>query len=208
MTVKDMTGKQWIEAFIGSLSEPTNLDRANDKGCYNSDLLWTEFMVKRVMKDTMAKELDCRVTCRDQNDKKNSGEYLNIDAMFFNERDYTLEYEKSGTDYDPRVLPAAVIEHENEGSGEDKIAHCLWKLLCIRSKLRVLICYHKDIDGIREFLENTIRNGKLAEGLTGELLVVIGDSSRNDDPWEKRDDIENYFKVFEWKNNRIEKFSD
>lgn len=206
-----MTGKRWIEAFIESLSEPTNLARANDPNIKDSDPLWTEFMVKEVMKETMVKKLCCSVTCRDQNDKKNSGEYLNIDAMFFNESDYhTPAYLKMEDKalYDPRVFPAAIVEHENEGSKKGKIAHCLWKLLCVRSQVRVLICYHKNIEEIRKFLENTIRNGKLAEGLTGELLVVIGDSSRNDDPWEKRDDIENYFKVFKWKSNRIERFTE
>lgn len=204
-----MTGKRWAESFIESLFELR--DRANDEKYKNSNSLWTEFMVKEVMKEAMRKKIGCRVTCRDQNDRKNSGEYLNIDAMFFNEFDYqTPEYLKveDKTAYDPRVLPTAVVEHENEGSGEDKIAHCLWKLLCIRSQLRVLICYHKDIEEIREFLENTIRDGKLAEGLTDELLVIIGDSSKNGILWKERDNIKKYFSIFEWKNNRLEKLSE
>ncbi len=204
-----MTGKQWVEFFIESLFELK--DRANDEKYKNSNLLWTEFMVKEVMKEVMGNKIDCRVTCRDQNDKKNSGEYLNIDAMFFNESDYkNPEYLKVEgiTDYDPRVLPAVIVEHENEGSGKDKIAHCLWKLLCIRSSLRVLICYNKDIEEIKEFLENTIRDGKLTDGLMDELLVIIGDSSKDGVLWEKRDDIKNYFKVFQWKNSRLEKFTE
>lgn len=205
-----MTGKQWVESFVESLFELRDL--ANDEKYEkdkNGDTLWTEFMIGKVIKDALGKKLTCHVACRDQNDRENSGEYLNIDAMFFNNLDYQKQVYlkvKNITDYDPRVLPAAVVEHENEGSGKDKIAHCLWKLLCIRSHLRILICYHKDIEEIREFLENTIRGGKLTEGLMGELFVIIGDSSKNDVPWKERDDIKNYFNIFEWKNNHLEKF--
>ncbi len=204
-----MTGKQWIKSFIESLFEQRT--EANDKKYDNNSTLWTEFMVKTVMKEIMSKKIDCRVTCRDKDDRENSGEYLNIDAMFFNESDYHapgyLKMEDN-TLYDPRFLPVAVVEHENEGSKKSKIAHCLWKLLCIRSSLRVLVCYHKDIEGIRELLENTIRDGKLTEGLTDGLVVIIGDSSKDDVPWEKRDDIRNYFKIFEWENNHLKKFTE
>lgn len=202
-----MDGSRWVKLFIDSLFE--RRAKANDKKCYDSNSLWTEFMVKEVMKKTMAKKLNCKVTCRDQGDKKISGEYLNIDAMFFNKSDYeNSDYKKSKTVYDPRVLPVAVVEHENEGSGKDKIAHCLWKLLCICSQLRVLICYHKNIELLRAFLENTIRAGKLAKGLAGDLFVIIGDSSEDDVPWEKKGAIKNYFNIFKWKNNRLEKFTD
>lgn len=204
-----MTGRQWVESFIESLFELRN--RANNKKYYNSDSRWTEFIVKEVMKEAMGKKIGCRVACRDQNDRENSGEYLNIDAMFFDNSAYESRAYldvKEKTNYDPRVLPLVVVEHENAGSDNDKIAHCLWKLLCLRSQLRVLICYQEDIDKMRKFLENTIRVGKLAEGLIGELLVIIGDSSKDDVPWEKRDDIKNYFKVFEWKNNYLEKFTE
>jgi hypothetical protein len=203
--VVNVTGKQWVEAFIESLFELK--ERANSEKYNNSDTLWTEFMVKEVMKEVMAKKVDCQVTCRDQDDNKNSGEYLNIDAMFFNKSDYTPEYQKSKTEYDPRVIPAVIVEHENEGSGEDKIAHCLWKLLCVRSGLRVLICYHKNIEEIKEFLEKTIRNSKLVNGLTDdELFVIIGNSLKNKILWEKPNDIKEYFSIFEWKNNRLERF--
>jgi len=211
-----MTGKEWVEAFIKSLSELENLARANDKNIYSSDPRWTEFMVKGIMKESMSKKLDCRVACRDNSDNKNSYEYLNIDAMFFDEFAYdyrTSGYRETETEYDPRVLPAAVIEHENKGYGaeskvKDKIAHCLWKLLCIRSDLRVLICYHEDIDGLRKFLENTVNAGKLAKRLTGELFVIIGDCSRDGDSWERREDIENYFKIFELRNDQLEEFTE
>lgn len=205
-----MTGKQWIESFLESLFEcrdMANLDVYNEK-----DSKWTEFMVENAIKKGMEKKTYCNVVCIISGDpaiKKDSGEYLNIDAMFFNNSDYHKPVYlkvKNKTKYDPRVLPSAVVEHENGGSSDDKIAHCLWKLLCIRSQLRVLICYWDNIDSIRKFLEDTIIEGGLAEGLVGELFVVIGDRLKDQVLWNTYTDIKNYFSVFKWNNNRLEKF--
>ncbi|MDD5691725.1 MAG: hypothetical protein PHP10_00950 [Candidatus Omnitrophica bacterium] len=206
-----MMGNQWIESFLESLFErkdESNLDVYNEK-----DSKWTKFMVENVIKKGMEEKTNCHVVCITSNDsaiKQESGEYLNIDAMFFNTSDYQKQvYLKVNNkiDFDPWVLPAVIVEHENAGSGKEKIAYCLWKLLCIRSQLRVLICYWDSVDGIREFLENTIIEGGLAEGLIGELLIIIGDRLKDKVLWHDRADINNYFSIFQWKNNRLDKFS-
>lgn len=71
-----MTGKQWIDSFIESLFEQRI--EANDKKYDNNSSLWTEFMVKKVMKEVIRNKIGCRIVCRDKDDNENSGEYLNL----------------------------------------------------------------------------------------------------------------------------------
>lgn len=206
-----MVGKEWVEAFLESLfecREKANLDIYNET--YGK---WTEFMVQDVIKG-MEKDTNCHVVCVMNGDLTlkggDSGEYLNIDAMFFNRSDYEKQvYWKveQKRNYDPWVLPAAIVEHENVNTGIEKIAYCLWKLLCIRSQLRFLICYGDNINKFRQYLEETIKEGGLAEGLKGELFVIIGDTLRDKHHWHSRDDIKKYFNIFEWKNNQLQKLS-
>ncbi len=203
-----MTGKEWVEVFLESLfecREKANLDIYNES--YSK---WTEFIVEDLIKG-MEKKTNCQVVCVISGDSKlkgDSGEYLNIDAMLFNRSDYEKQvYQKvkQKDNYDPWVLPAVIVEHENKDSGIEKVTYCLWKLLCIRSKLRILVCYGNNINTIREYLEETIKEGELAEGLMGEVFVIIGNTLRDKYPWESRDDIKKYFSIFEWKNHQFQK---
>lgn len=202
-----MTGKQWIKTFLECLYE--RRDIANSPNYNKKPSKWTEFMVEKVIKEGVGEKIACEVRCRETLNKKNSGEYLNIDATFFKKADYNKSvYIRSKKEYDPRVLPIAIIEHENpEGSSDDKIAHCLWKLLCIRSELRVLICYHNNINVIRKSLEDTVIDGRLGEELRGELFVIIGNRLKDKNLWYTLDDIKNYFSIFQWSNNKLEKLS-
>src|SRR5271165_2707983 len=42
-------------------------------------------------------------------------------------------------------FPIAVIELENS-TDDDLVAYSLWKVLCVRAKLRVVFCYRRDSD--------------------------------------------------------------
>lgn len=84
-----------------------------------------------------------------------------------------------------------------------KISYCLWKILCVRAPIRVLICYQKSIDEVttlRQHLEDVIWKGSLMKGTDGDVLIIIGDESVGDGaPWRE------YFTVFEWRNDGLEK---
>jgi hypothetical protein len=76
-------------------------------------------------------------------------------------------------------LPAAVIELENSQS-DDLMPYALWKLLCVRSDLRVLFCY-RDIPNQASTLTRSLRDqviGVLSieqhTRLDGETLIVVG----------------------------------
>ncbi len=188
-----MRGKLWINSFVKSLI------KLEDESDVKTDTEWTGFMGKVI--NEVGKETNCYVAMLNKVSEEDeySGEYLNIDAFFIDNR----EYENWNTeDWDPPVLPSAVVELENAYDNE-KITYCLWKVLCIRAPVRVLICYQGRTDAIeklRKHLEGVIWQGSLMKGTEGDLLVIIGDDSKGgESEWSE------YFNVFEWRNDRLER---
>ena len=106
--------------------------------------------------------------------------------------------------WDPFALPRTVVELENNYD-RMKISYCLWKILCVRAPIRALICYQRNTDKVitlKQHLENVIWQGSLMKGTDGDLLVIIGDDSALDKAsWSCGE----YFTVFEWRNDRLEK---
>jgi len=80
-------------------------------------------------------------------------------------------------------FPVAVFELENSTT-DNRVAYSLWKVLCVRSQLRVVICYRQDSgDGsklVRHLTAEVARAMEIPErtALAGETLVVVG--SRNE----------------------------
>jgi len=182
-----MRWRRWLESFIKTLNENKNeLD-------YSTDTMWTQSI--GLVMDEIGKKLHCgvsRIRLKTSN-KEESEEYLNIDSMFFDIDDYNeAEY----------VLPRAIVEHHNDFSKED-IVYCLWKLLCVRSPFRILICYQaetNDIEVLRKRLEDVIWEGSLMKGTNSDLLVIIGDESKPEEAeWNE------YYNIFEWRNDKLEK---
>lgn len=183
-----MKAEQWIRVFFAALDVP---DYPGDS-C--SDAEWTEFLGQVL--DEVGKRTNCYVAKLRSavRDDEYSGEYLNIDAMFFDNASYAAM--QFGEDRDPFVLPRAVVEIENQYD-HGKIAYCLWKLMCVRAPLRALICHQHGQDqvkALRAQLENVVKNGRLAEGDGGKVLVLIGDDALDDDdvPWRE------YYTVLQW----------
>lgn len=183
----------WVEYFfdvLNSLEEPTSEDSA----------AWTDFM--GTVLDKVAKRMDCYVSRRKPGDR-DTGEHLQIDAVFFEESaSKRLGLNEYGGD--PLVLPRVVVELENSYN-LDKIAYCLWKLLCIRSRLRVLICYQSNcqkIEALRRHLQGCIRKGGLlAEDI--EFVILVGNGLADDDeiPWEQ------YYMQLEWQDGGLRRAS-
>ncbi len=76
-------------------------------------------------------------------------------------------------------FPVAVFELENS-TADDRVAYSLWKVLCVRSQLRVVFCYRQDSgDGsklVRHLAAEVARAMEIPErtAVTGETLVVVG----------------------------------
>jgi len=202
-----MRGRLWLNYFTEMIVAKRQDKEYPVEPSYWRDAEWTEFM-RKVM-DSVGEKMNCRVVRLRPDDKERSGEYLNIDAVFIDEAEYDL-VEKEKIEWDPFVLPRAVVELENS-SKSMKISYCLWKILCVRAPIRVLICSQSNKDEVitlKEYLERVIWRGSLIKGTEGDLLVIIGDESVSKSwapgvPWGEY--YGKYFSVFEWRNDRLEK---
>lgn len=98
------------------------------------------------------------------------GEYLGLDVVAFTESGKRWRF------------PVAVMELENSGD-DDRIAYSLWKVLCVRTALRVLYCYRNGSEEgpalVRFLRDDVVRSMDIAErmGLEGETLIVVGSRS-------------------------------
>lgn len=76
-------------------------------------------------------------------------------------------------------LPHAIFEFENS-KADNLAAYSLWKVLCVRGKLRAVFCYRRDREqGIKlvRYLTNSVLSEMAIEertGLGGENLLVTG----------------------------------
>lgn len=183
-----MDTEKFIEKFYSSLDDaqiPRGAKYSN-----LSDTEWTDF-TERVMR-VIAEKFGWKVMCNNKKDEKDPqrGEYLSIDAMFLKTK------EKNQKDYWPQCLPEAVVEFENSYDN-DKIKFCLWKILCIRSPLKVLICYKRNEDEVKNLfntLKEFIEKGNLMDEGAGNLLIIIGNEEAEDKtPWRE------YYRHFKYK---------
>lgn len=98
-------------------------------------------------------------------------EYLALDAVAFDVRDESA--------LPPWPFPVALFELENSRE-DDKVAYSLWKLLCVRARLRVLFFYRRDVaDGgnlVRDLEKAVVGSLPIAErmALVGTTLLVVG----------------------------------
>lgn len=187
-----MNGRSWLSHFARAIDD---LYKKANKSEWTSSS-WTTFLGEVL--DNVATKMNCSVVRRRPDDHNESGEYLNIDGLFFPNSQYDVSVPNG---HDPRVLPSAVIELENSCS-QYKIAYCLWKAMCIRTPLRILICYQNtalNVDVLKDHLETVMLKGDLTEGDKAETIVIIGDESVTDEKKTWRE----YYSVFEWQNNKF-----
>jgi hypothetical protein len=187
-----MRGRIWLKYFMRVIET----EYPNNKKSW-TDSEWTEFLGGVL--DRVAKKMNCEVARRRLKNKEGSGEYFNIDAVFIDKSEY--DYIEEDIEWDPFVLPRTVVELENSYDFQ-KISYCLWKIFCIRAPIRVLICYQDNstkIQSLKRHLENVIWQENLTKGDSGDLLVIVGDDSKEDESeWNE------YFNIFEWRNDRLE----
>lgn len=100
-----------------------------------------------------------------------ASEYLALDAMAFPDR------ESCGDVAWP--MPVAVFELENSPR-DDRVAYSLWKVLCVRTPLRMVYAYRRDWEQTRALInhltDEVIASLSLDDRTTlhGETAVVTG----------------------------------
>ena len=79
-------------------------------------------------------------------------------------------------------FPVAAFELENS-KADDQVAYSVWKVLCIRARLRVVFCYRRDTDEgnalVRHLSEQVAHAMELQDraALAGDTLLVVGSRS-------------------------------
>ncbi len=184
-----MKAVDWLAAFFEALQS----SRAPIGKCIEQlrggD--WTHHMEKVMQK--IGKRFGRPIVCRNKRQDERSGEYLGIDFVFLDPND-----EDPGREW-PKYLPVACAEHEN-APNHKKIGFCLWKLLSVRSPLRILICYQPtkhEASELHEYLEHVIWRGGLMHGETGELLVLVGNEEIKTGTWQ------DYYAAYEWRSDAL-----
>ena len=95
-------------------------------------------------------------------------EYLGIDVMAF-----------AGAAAGRWPFPVAAFELENSRA-DDRVAYSLWKVLCLRARLRVVFAYRPDWEQGRKLVHAACVDvlGKIPPedraALTGETVMVVG----------------------------------
>lgn len=79
-------------------------------------------------------------------------------------------------------FPTGVFELENSPV-DDLVSYALWKVLCVRTSLRVVICYRRNADEgsnlVRHLAEEVVQAlaTSTRSRLTGETLLIVGSHS-------------------------------
>ncbi|MFN0181740.1 MAG: hypothetical protein ACKVZ0_23270 [Gemmatimonadales bacterium] len=101
-------------------------------------------------------------------------EYLSVDAVAF---------DPAG---DRRWrFPIGVFELENSPT-DDLVAYALWKILCVRARLRVVVCYRRGASEgaelVRHLADQVVQAMEIPTraALGGETLVIVGSRSETD----------------------------
>ncbi len=112
-------------------------------------------------------------------------EYLSIDVMAF----------PVASDCGRWRLPMAAFELENHRT-DDRVSYSLWKLLCVRSRLRVVFAFRREWDESRKTVDAVCHDviGSLSPTerteITGETAIIIGNRGEGETfPW-------GYFKMW------------
>jgi len=191
-----ISGRLWLLHFTKAIDK---LDRKQNNKNHWTASSWTNFLGDVL--DDVAAKLNCYVVRRRPNNKEESGEYLNIDGLFIDNDAYASVPDGN----DPRVLPIIAVELENS-CFQDKIGYCLWKTMCIRTPIKIVMCYQSNtekISSLKNYLENVMLKGNLINGADAEVILLIGNETVPDEkPW--RD----YYTVFEWQNHGFTRIDD
>lgn len=165
-------GQRWFETFMKTVQAheaATSLREASQSGKLRQ---WTEALTGVVI--STLSPMGWRGAARGHRSVRHPvsrEEYLALDVVAFR---------PEGDNRWP--FPAAVFELENNRA-DDRVAYSLWKVLCVRTGLRVVFCYRRDADQgavlVQKLADQVVRPMGLRDrgNVDGETLVVVGSRS-------------------------------
>jgi hypothetical protein len=171
----------WRSAFADRLGQQSIADRLKAASLAEDLRTWTNELTTAVVQScervgwlAAAKWNPCRRL------PKGGQEYLGVDVMAFpSAADVTCRW----------PMPLAAFELEN-ARRDDRVAYSLWKVLCIRTALRVVFAYRPDWERSRQLVsavERDVIGGLDPEqriSLDGQTVLVVGNRGEGETfPW-------------------------
>ncbi len=168
-----MIAVQWKEAFLQTVQHYENASLLRSAALDERLADWTAYLTQAVVQT--CESLGWMSAAR--GNKLHilpvpHSEYLTLDVMAF-----------APTSTGGWSFPVAVAELENSPD-EERIAYSLWKVLCVRSDLRIVFCYRRsftDAPALVSYLGREVVKALPVVDrmdLKGETFVVVG--SRNE----------------------------
>lgn len=194
--MNNSTFELWRDKFQEVVREPENAAPLKAASKAEDLKTWTASLTATVVKSCAALGWPAAAKGHKLGHLPQVGqEYLSLDVMAF-----------PPTRTGRWPIPQAVFELENDRT-DDRVAYSLWKVLCVRAKLRVVFAFRRDWDKSRETVAAVGRDviGSISlserEYLQGETALIIGNRGEGETfPWE-------YFKIWKLDKNvgRFEK---
>lgn len=184
----------WREYFLQAVQEPDTAAPLKEAAIAGRLGAWTTLLTSVVVKSCAAVGWRAAAKRFALDILPQIGqEYLGMDAMAFEDSEPVTTSESRWR------FPVAVFELENSRR-DDRVAYSLWKVLCVRAKLRVVFAYRDDWERARELIAKLTAEviGRMTiderTSLPGETLLVIGSRGEGETfPW-------GYFKL--WRLDR------
>lgn len=172
--------ESWRSAFQDRLEDPTVAGPLKVASLEEDLKSWTACLTTAVVESCQLQNWTAAAKGHllDANPKPGQ-EYLNIDVMAFEPRPESVRW----------ASPTAVFELENART-DTRIAYSLWKVLCVRAKLRVVFAFRRDWETSRKTVtavcEDVIGGMSIADRMDigGETLIIVGNRGDGDSfPW-------------------------
>jgi hypothetical protein len=181
-------GARWQQASLAAVQSPENAGPLKDAALTGNMKTWTGRLTAVVVQSCRALGWTAAAKGFSLDLLPQAGqEYLGMDVMAFEQAD--LEQGPAWR------FPVAVFELENSRD-DDRVAYSLWKVLCLRSRLRVVFAYRRDWEEARKLVHRlacavvgAIPVSQVAD-LRGQTLLVTGSRGEGEAfPW-------GYFKLW------------
>jgi len=165
---------QWRSAFFNVVQRPEYAARLKDASLRNANSQWTQMLTDAVVTVCQAQGWIAAAKGHpSQFLPESRSEYLGIDVIGFESDDQRWSF------------PIVAIELENSKK-DDRVAYSLWKVLCLRARLRIVFCYRPSPDAgpdLIRFLDANVLGSMRIEdrlNLEGDTLVVMGYRNKSD----------------------------
>jgi hypothetical protein len=170
----------WREAFLRVVQEPDVAAPLKAASLAEDLKSWTACLTSSVVASCRSLNWNAAAKGHPSEEIPKAGqEYLNIDVMAFEPSPENVRW----------TLPIATFELENART-DTRIAYSLWKVLCIRSRLRVVFGFRRDWESSRNTVSDVCDDviGGMSPvdrtEIAGETVIIIGNRGDGESfPW-------------------------